>query len=669
MVQDYCIPNDIITNYTIVPSSLTNNSVLVDDNNIFFLNHKKPELSICRVKILRAYIANEDLQWENLLPSTIPTDNDLELVFTRRNDGRSLNGKGNSLNIEHNNVDDGDQDKNSSNDNDEGKTVISVDVYSKFESYYHFELDEHNEYTIQEEANDENNHESFVSLFSSSNQSLGFSFYEEEEYKLRDWLFQNNSQNYDQQIDPQTDSQLNSSTDTPFLHGISVMRSKREDSKVSIHALVIISDYPFIYSFKSLLRYCLNHLLSGESLEDSPQFLLSELYESLSSFNLSDIPELDRIQQRIYRWTLLDSDTITYTAKLEFRNKIFKMRIPLSRDPDEIPDEQVSLVKLLSKFRNETMTIFNAIMEERRVLFFGTGGDKQSISSICFSVLSSCLLISPTFTNILEYKVYPYNTMRDLAFTNNKSYIAGMKHPDSKYKVNWDILCDCVSGKVIVNPESPYYQEMHSPKSHDKVDHGFICSMLSLIDSYALKGYKLETLETSIRVHFQEYSKRLANMSCGTIEFEDQEKKHNSHAMNEERLTKWKSTQSFQIYKRKTIHDNQFVKSISLENLVHKLRTYEFMNSIQIEEILTLFLQHITVEEEVLEFITYFPDPQGGLYPLAVLLLHSDSNIRKLTVTLLSRIDQVPEGSACISCLNTFLMLSFDRLKDELNLN
>jgi len=652
-LQSHCIPSDLITNFTIPQSSVTSipgsSSQIIDDSNIFLLNHRKPVFQTCHISVLHAYKANANNEWDNMLAlkeSGEVLTGPIDLLIQKRTIAEQK-------------------------DFQPKQTTIQMEIHVQQELKFQFELDEHNDYSVQEEPSEENNYEAFISFFTARNESIGLVIPEAQEQQFRQWIQTNiraNSCAEDLGADGEL-SQLHDDDLPPsqFLHGLSIIRSKREGSQIILRALVIITEHPFVYAFKSLLRYALSLILSNEGIEDSPQSILTELYEILSAFCVSDIPRLTPLQQKIYRWTLLDYDTITYKTKVEFRGKMFKLKIPLSRDADEINDEQVSLVKFVSKFREETMTIFNAILQERNVLFFGNGGDKQSISSICYHVLTACLLVTPTLSNVLEYRVFPYNTMQQVdQFTSCRGYIAGMKHPDCKYKLNWDILCDLSSGKVITNPASPYYAQLDNKKPYEVMDHGFASSMLSLIDSYALKGHKLESLEMSIRTHFQDYARRLTNMACGTLEYEDEQKKHHALKLNDERVKTWKFTQSYLLFRNSLLYQQEFIKNINVEQMVHKLRTAEYLTTNQLAEMLTQFLLEIDTEEKVLEFITHFPDPQGGLYPLGVLLLHTDESIRQMVVILIARIDEVPEGSACISYLNTFLMLSFDRLKAEM---
>lgn len=94
------------------------------------------------------------------------------------------------------------------------------------------------------------------------------------------------------------------------------------------------------------------------------------------------------------------------------------------------------------------------------------------------------------------------------------------------------------------------------------------------------------------------------------------------------------------------------------------------------------FCSTINTDEQLLEFLSYLPENQGGLYPVAVSLFHPSEAVRKLTVTLFARIDKLKvrgsqkkkkkksvtdvfpkAGSGFISSMNKFQRIAYDRNK------
>lgn len=59
---------------------------------------------------------------------------------------------------------------------------------------------------------------------------------------------------------------------------------------------------------------------------------------------------------------------------------------------------------MVSRFKENTMLLYNAIMEEKRILFVG---ESVSAAEVCTTVLSTALLICPPFKDILKKRVFP----------------------------------------------------------------------------------------------------------------------------------------------------------------------------------------------------------------------------------------------------------------------
>ena len=73
------------------------------------------------------------------------------------------------------------------------------------------------------------------------------------------------------------------------------------------------------------------------------------------------------------------------------------------------------------------------------------------------------------------------------------------------------------------------------------------------------------------------------------------------------------------------------------------------------------FQSHVHTRDEVLEFLSLLPESRGGIFPLAVGLMHSDERIRQATVELMQRMDGHPEGNKAVSSLNYYLLMTYYR--------
>lgn len=85
---------------------------------------------------------------------------------------------------------------------------------------------------------------------------------------------------------------------------------------------------------------------------------------------------------------------------------------------------------------------------------------------------------------------------------------------------------------------------------------------------------------------------------------------------------------------------------------------------VAVSELLVLYndlVSHVRSREEVLELLAMLPESQGGLFPVALGLLHKHARVRSAAVALLQRIDAHPEGNRCVSALNYFLLITYYR--------
>jgi hypothetical protein len=101
---------------------------------------------------------------------------------------------------------------------------------------------------------------------------------------------------------------------------------------------------------------------------------------------------------------------------------------------------QSSLLKFVIKFGALTMIIYNALLQEKRILM--AGDLSFPISSIIDFVLAAASLVSPPFLGI-QSKVYPHVHLKELGvLAAETSYIAGVTNPTFlMQKQLYDISC------------------------------------------------------------------------------------------------------------------------------------------------------------------------------------------------------------------------------------
>ena len=126
------------------------------------------------------------------------------------------------------------------------------------------------------------------------------------------------------------------------------------------------------------------------------------------------------------------------------------------------------------------------------------------------------------------------------------------------------------------------------------------------------------------------------------------------------------------------------IKGIDVQLYIRKLRVRKDINSVEIERMYNIFLENIRTEEQLEEvsissltsshykFLSYLPESEGGLFPVAVGLFHQNEAVRRATVELFQRLDSIKvciynklilrasqAGSNLVSALNLFLGMAY----------
>eukprot|EP01027_Heterolobosea_sp_BB2_P017149 GEZU01024324.1.p1 GENE.GEZU01024324.1~~GEZU01024324.1.p1 ORF type:complete len:315 (-),score=82.21 GEZU01024324.1:325-1269(-) len=303
------------------------------------------------------------------------------------------------------------------------------------------------------------------------------------------------------------------------------------------------------------------------------------------------------------------------------------------------------------------MTLYNAILCEKRVVFLGYN---QSAGDVCAYTLSAVMLVAPPLRGMIARRVFPYASLVNLQFLNEPGFIAGVTNPMFEHRSAWwDVLCDLDTGKIKKNPNTYNLDE----SAFASFDQKFIANIMSMISSHVTKGVGSSYSEDIIRSHFQAYTRDLVQLNFDDAEFADEESKALALDANATRLAHWKSTRSYALFKEDRSREiaNRATKNFNVERHLRRLQVCKNLDEDEILGIFQDFIRHVRSEDQLLEFLSFLPEAQGGLYPLAVVLFHPSEAVRLAAVALFRRLDTIKEGSRCISLLNTFLMLTYER--------
>ena len=271
-----------------------------------------------------------------------------------------------------------------------------------------------------------------------------------------------------------------------LLHCLSVVHTKRVAGVrrgAVVRALAVCSPYQFVDQLQGAL-----HAALDSHFESDDDGMLARLFDSINAVDLSTVPRLTRcvcvclslclylsvpvsvhvpvflsiLHPRLashllglcFRcaawpaWHRLDrtvmrgtiplpakslgaalptaSPTVALAHKVQlaWNGATYPLRAPLCSEADAVAG--ASLVRLCMRFNDRLMDIYDAVLREKRVLFFGDKSECAGDVASC--VLAACLLVAPPLSGVIR-RAFPYTSLTNLEFLEVPGYIAGVTNP------------------------------------------------------------------------------------------------------------------------------------------------------------------------------------------------------------------------------------------------
>eukprot|EP00026_Physarum_polycephalum_P003239 Phypoly_transcript_03249.p1 GENE.Phypoly_transcript_03249~~Phypoly_transcript_03249.p1 ORF type:complete len:784 (+),score=142.64 Phypoly_transcript_03249:155-2506(+) len=434
-----------------------------------------------------------------------------------------------------------------------------------------------------------------------------------------------------------------SNTKTPFLYCLNFLNNQKDDTVrrgAVVRALAVCTRHNYIHIYKPFILLALQRYYAHPSEE-----VLADLFQSLNEMDTEKMPTINYNKKLILRATT-DRSKHTFTTSIQYMGTRMNVQLPLAGFPDEVGD--YSVISLVQKFGPAVMMIYNAILSEKRVLFLGFS---CSAGEVCNYVLAACCMVCPPLTGLIG-RVFPYTNLCYLDFLTVPGYITGVTNPMfEEHPEWWDLLCNISTGKVTLNPALV----VDVPEKYERSDNELMSEVTYSVSSH----YG----EEKVRSLFQDYTQHLVDMAFDEEEFATDEERQMEFEINKVRLDSWKRTGTYQnhIQNRELRNKMSAIRDPMVPRYIRKLRKKKSLPESEVLTMYQTFLQAIKTEDQLLEFLSYLPEANGGLYPIAVSLFHSSEPVRRATVELLNRLQGMSHGSSLLSSLNPFLFLAYDR--------
>ncbi|OAD03215.1 hypothetical protein MUCCIDRAFT_142140 [Mucor lusitanicus CBS 277.49] len=411
----------------------------------------------------------------------------------------------------------------------------------------------------------------------------------------------------------------------------------------------------------------------------------------------------------------LSKDRHFFETKIEYDGIKLPIKIPLTVNAEEVGD--FSVIKLINTFTpnanhpgspnphhphldssgpytHPIMLLLNALLTQKRIVFLGYGHPSGEVANY---VLAACALGSGCGTVLKGFteRAFPYTNLTSVDdLLKCPGFIAGVTNPTYEEHTSWwDVLCNISTGKITV---SDHIEANHAITTGRKQSIALTDEATAAAAS-AFTSFDVEFMnevmasiqahygETSIRAKFQDYVFRFVRLA-GLYEeqmygqtqigwpsnethlgygpvFQDEASKQRELNANASRIEGWRQSISYKYYQRDLNHwlQNSCIKNLDVYRQISKLKRLRNMPDSEVASIYEAFLSNIITHRQMIEFLSFLPQHQGGLSPLGAGLFHSNPHIRKQAVDLFRRLERSPIGLKFVQDLSRFQRIAYER--------
>lgn len=367
-----------------------------------------------------------------------------------------------------------------------------------------------------------------------------------------------------------------------------------------------------LFAFRPLLSAAIDAVVGAAS-DEERQRLAAALFDAGNAF--APPATASAHSRAALRFRAGASDLGAVDVNLPFLGRTVALRVPLTHGVGEFGETQ--LASLVRRFGAQTMTLFNAVLLQKRLLFLG---NDVAAGDVCAAVQSISVVFSDAFPSVFA-RSHPYRNLTSLEFTTVPGYIAGAANPMFEQHTEWwDVCANLATAKVTTSPTT-----WRDPAS-SRVDNEFLARVQVAVDAHVSEDMLLDM--------FRGYVQHIVDVAMDVEEFSTPAAKQADVDANRTRVELFRHSPMFAEAQSRAEAARASSRLQSSQPLIaafaRKLRAGREMPTSEYFQMFDALTASVTDYDAAVELLSYFREPLGGVHALAAAVFHSDSGVRNV---------------------------------------
>jgi len=395
----------------------------------------------------------------------------------------------------------------------------------------------------------------FCSVYTlDNNQAIGFEFKDEKDLSLINDLFKdsnnlkeiycNSDENFSNNLFKNNTNIINKNGDNIYFLCMAGTKLDKKIKRGAILKSIAVGTTKLINlnSFKSSCKYLLDQsfnihyfTVKNEEKINIIRKVITDVFNAFNSLKFKFGTDLSRYERGIYSY-LNASNYFTLPTTTNFENISINIQDSVSVELNLADNEEKifngSVLELIKIFKEYTMTIYDGILNDVKIIF--VGNSSTTCSQLSKLVFGTLCMIGPLGYGFLK-RLHPYKNLYDLEFLKIKNCIYGVTNPIFKQKTDsWDILCEINTGHIAISEK---YERL-TKNINKESDNIFIKELINKINKENLSEYEVEKYFYNYTYHLFKICKEEYFSDDESIKNEINKQSKRKYLMNSSNLYK-----------------------------------------------------------------------------------------------------------------------------------